>query len=256
MTAAPMNRSESSPRETATTTAETQSSPTRISPYLVCYPQAETDEQHIDPQDASDDEYEDIEHGLPQRLTNHGPQFVVGRTSPSTVPPSRPARQKVCAQGCERNPCKYALRHGTGAPDAVRCSHEHSDEGHGDLNLWCLTPQGPAASGIHTYDRLRSRSTFLSPELASGPNVATLQRSKAPIPSRVRADDRSAVHLMRDTWQGHALRRMPIRAEHRPRQLDPPGIRLTLAAPVRAQAPPRPVLRAPPSGMPARVRRR
>ena len=66
MTAAPVNQSESSPREAATGTAGTPSSRTRIGPYLACYPQAETNEQHIDPQDACEDEYEDIEHGVPK----------------------------------------------------------------------------------------------------------------------------------------------------------------------------------------------
>ena len=66
MTAAPVNRSESSPREAATATAETPSSRTRSGLYLACCPQAETDEQHIHPQDACEDEYEDIEHGVPK----------------------------------------------------------------------------------------------------------------------------------------------------------------------------------------------
>ena len=67
-------------------------------------------------------EYEDIEHCVPRSLMNHGPQSVVGRTGPSALPPPRPARQKVCARGFDRNPCKYAAEHGIGGPDAVQCT--------------------------------------------------------------------------------------------------------------------------------------
>ena len=66
MTAAPVNQSESSPREAAMATAQTSSSRTRSGLYLACCPHAESDEQHIDPQDACEDEYEDIEHEVPK----------------------------------------------------------------------------------------------------------------------------------------------------------------------------------------------
>ena len=33
----------------------------------------------------------------------------------------RPARQKVCPQGCRGNPCNYAAQHGIAAPGAVQC---------------------------------------------------------------------------------------------------------------------------------------
>ena len=120
MTDASRDRS-ASPRGTGTSAAEIASSPTQVSLYLACDPQAETDEQHVEPHDACDDECEHLGHGVPQKADEPRPSFggepdgSFGRTAP------RPARQNVCAQGCQGNPCKYARWHGTGAPGAVRC---------------------------------------------------------------------------------------------------------------------------------------
>ena len=62
---------------------------------------------------------------------------VAGRTRVPSAKPSRSSGpgQTVSAQGCERNPCQYAPRHGIGAPDAVRCTEVRSIGGSVGMGL-------------------------------------------------------------------------------------------------------------------------
>ena len=91
MTDAPRDRS-ASPRGTGTSAAEIASSPTQVSLYLAGDPQAETDEQHVEPHDACDDEYEHLGHGVPQKADEPRPSFGgrAGRVLRQNRPPSGP----------------------------------------------------------------------------------------------------------------------------------------------------------------------
>ena len=53
---------------------------TVVRSHLTCYPHAEPDEQHVEPQDAGDDQCEDVGHGVPPRADERPRRRVAGRT--------------------------------------------------------------------------------------------------------------------------------------------------------------------------------
>ena len=145
--------------------------------------------------------------GLPKWFLNDG---VAGRTKVLGTPaPVRPGR-KVRPHGAETRPCKYAVRHGIGAPGAVLCSWRGGramSRVMGASNPQ-RAPSRPLAASCQR-ERLRTMAGW-------GTSIFTVPRCVHPKPvARIsitgRDRDRPELPLVRSghSWERLALRGLP-----------------------------------------------